>query len=192
VGGAEEQSGAGELAARRLQAVRAGEPGAWEALVDAYGGLIYAIARKSGLRPFEAEEVYAETWRSLFLQIQVLKRPAALIQWIATTARRQSRFALHARLRQPEEDLGPPEVESLEPEPPASLAQLEEAQIVRDAALAMAEPCKSLLAALFFERETPSYAEVGKRIGVPKDSVGRKRELCLAELAARLERADLL
>ena len=180
----------GDLSSRLIQAVRDGVPGAWEQLVDAYGGLVFSVARTNGLSDADCEEVFQETWTSLFEQIHALRRPSGLIKWITSTARRQSRFLVARRRRQgPAED----EAEHVDParEPVEDLAELEEAHLVRDIALAMAEPCRTLLEALFFARKTPSYAALGRRIGRPKDSIGRTRQLCLAELAGRLERRGL-
>jgi RNA polymerase sigma factor (sigma-70 family) len=178
----------GDLASRLVQAVRDGIPGAWERLIDTYGGLVLSIARGTGLREADCEEVYQETWASLFEQIHALRRPAGLIKWITSTAHRQSLFLLKRRRRQQPADEVAEDVEGAEREPQQSLLELEEAHIVRDVALAMAEPCRTLFEALFFARETPSYAALGRRIGRPKNAIGRVRELCLAELAGRLER----
>lgn len=181
-----------DLSSRLVQAVRDKVPGAWEELVDAYGGLVLAVARATGLRGADCEEVFQETWTSLFEQLHALRRPSGLIKWITSTARRQSLFLVALRRRQ---DAPPDALEAenpgSEPAPEQRLAELEEAHIVRDLALAMSEPCRTLLEALFFARETPSYAALGRRIGRPKDSIGRTRQLCLAELAELLERRGL-
>lgn len=177
-----------DLASRLIQDVRGGVPGAWERLIDTYGGLVLSVARKMGLRESDCEEVYQETWASLFEQIHALRRPAGLIKWISSTARRQSLFLRSRRRRQHTADEVAENVEGSEHEPQESLVEIEEAHIVRDVALAMAEPCRTLFEALFFARETLSYAALGRRIGRPKNSIGKIRELCLAELAGRLER----
>jgi RNA polymerase sigma factor (sigma-70 family) len=177
-----------DLASRLIQDVRGGVPGAWERLIDTYGGLVLSIARGTGLREADCEEVYQETWASLFEQIHALRRPAGLIKWISSTAHRQSLFLLKRRSRQRATQEVAEDVEGSEREPELNLLEVEEAHIVRDVALAMDEPCRTLFEELFFARETPSYAALGRRIGRPKNSIGRVRDLCLAELAGRLER----
>lgn len=185
---ATEPEAPGDLSTRLIQAVRDRVPGAWEELVDAYGGLVLSVARSMGLREADCEEVFQETWTSLFEQIHALRRPSGLIKWITSTARRQSSFIVARRRRHAAADALETDSPDPGPEPEQEVAELEEAHIVRDIALAMAEPCRTLLAALFFARKTPSYAALGRRIGRPKDSIGRTRQLCLAELAGRLER----
>jgi len=177
-----------ELASRLIQDVRGGVPGAWERLIDTYGGLVLSVARGMGLREADCEEVYQETWASLFEQIHALRRPAGLIKWISSTARRQSLFLHARRRRQHTADEVAEDVEGGEHDPEQSLQELEEAHLVRDVALAMDEPCRTLFESLFFAREPLSYAALGRRIGRKKDSIGKVRELCLAELAGRLER----
>ena len=81
-----------DLAIARLEAVRRGDPGAWKELVGAYGPLVLAVARRAGLSDADCEEVYQETWASLFQQLSTLRRPGSLVAWIARTAQRQSWF----------------------------------------------------------------------------------------------------
>ena len=178
-----------DLAVQRMDAVRRGEPGAWEALVDDFGGLILAIARRAGLSDDDCRDVYQETWISLLAQLQNIRDPGALAAWIAQTARRQSWFL---RNRQRHEDSTEPlDLEDGQPEPAQSLASLEEAQLVRDGIKELGETCRALLAALFLSREALSYEEIAERLGRPAGSIGPTRQRCLIELARVLERHGL-
>jgi hypothetical protein len=51
--------GTPELVAR----AGAGDQGAWDQLVDRYGGLVWAVAREHGLGPADAGVVSQVTWR---------------------------------------------------------------------------------------------------------------------------------
>lgn len=48
-------------------------------------------------------------------------------------------------------------------------------------------PCRELLITLYFQPESPSYAEVSEALGVPVGSIGPTRARCLQRLRRILD-----
>ena len=78
-----------EEAASLVAAAAAGDRRAWEGLVDAYGRLIWAIARNHRLSSGDAADVSQTTWLRLLEHIDRLSDPGRVGAWLATTARRE-------------------------------------------------------------------------------------------------------
>jgi DNA-directed RNA polymerase specialized sigma24 family protein len=78
--------GTSELVAR----ASAGEQGAWDQLVERYGGLVWAVARAHGLGPADAGEVSQVTWLLLTQHLGALQQPERLGSWLLRTATREA------------------------------------------------------------------------------------------------------
>ena len=179
----------GAQASELLAAVRRGDAGAWERLVELYGPLVLQVARRSGLGEQDCEEVFQETWCSLLRQLESIREPASLVAWIAQTARRQSWFVLRRRSRKRSLDPGHEgQLPSTELEPEEELASLERMHLVHRALARLNRLCRELLAALFFEPDPPSYEDLARRLERKPGSIGPSRMRCLSELARTLER----
>src|SRR5438034_504342 len=72
-----------------------GDRAAWDELVDRYGALVWATARRYGLSPRDAAEVSQVVWLRLVQHLGALRQPERVGAWLATTARREA-----LRLRQ--------------------------------------------------------------------------------------------
>jgi DNA-directed RNA polymerase specialized sigma24 family protein len=68
----------------------AGEQGAWDQLVDRYGGLVWAVARAHGLGRDDASEVSQVTWLLLTQHLGALRQPERLGSWLLGTASREA------------------------------------------------------------------------------------------------------
>ena len=68
---------------------RGGDQAAWDALVDMFSGLLWAIARLHRLGPADAADVFQTTWLRLVEHRGALKHPDRVGAWLATTARRE-------------------------------------------------------------------------------------------------------
>ena len=75
-----------ELVAR----ASAGEQGAWDQLVERYGGLVWAVARAHGLRHADASQVSQVTWLRLTQHLGALQQPERLGSWLLRTATREA------------------------------------------------------------------------------------------------------
>jgi DNA-directed RNA polymerase specialized sigma24 family protein len=68
----------------------AGCQGAWDQLVERYGGLVWAVARAHGLRHADASEVSQVTWLLLTQHLGALPQPERLGSWLLRTATREA------------------------------------------------------------------------------------------------------
>jgi DNA-directed RNA polymerase specialized sigma24 family protein len=68
----------------------AGEQGAWDQLVDRYGGLVWAVARAHGLGRKDASDVSQVTWLLLAQHLDALQQPERLGSWLLGTATREA------------------------------------------------------------------------------------------------------
>src|SRR5580692_4904441 len=78
-----------ELTQVVLQA-RAGSSEAWQSLIQRFGGLVAAIARRCRLNDADVAEVSQTTWLRLVENIDRIQQPERLGAWLATTSRRES------------------------------------------------------------------------------------------------------
>ena len=64
---------------------------------------------------------------------------------------------------------------------------LEQQQLVREAVESLPERCRHLLTMLFYEKDELSYADIGRRLGMPVSSVGPTRARCLEKMKRLLQ-----
>ena len=159
-----------------------GDRRAWESLVDAYSGLVWAIARNHRLGDNDAADVSQTTWLRLMENIQRLREPARVGAWLATTARHEClRLIGQARrvvLLPNEEDY---DAVADTPPPDSALLAAERDARVRAALLTLSPRCQQLLKLLMLD-PPPSYEEISAATGMPIGSIGPTRGRCLAHL----------
>ena len=80
---------------------RAGTNSAWEILIERFGGLVAAIARRCRLSDADVGEVCQTTWLRLVENLDRIEQPERLGAWLATTAaaRAKDRHPAHHGLR---------------------------------------------------------------------------------------------
>ncbi len=182
---------ASELALRLADWVRAasaGDPRAWERLVTQLGPDVLALARRSGLGPDDADEVYQDTFLALYRRLGQLQRPEALQAWVRVTAQRISWRVRRKRERlQPLSD-APEQVEERGPD--ALYQAVEGRKHLAQALDQLPERCRRLLELLYLEPDPLSYEAVSERLGMPVGSIGPTRARCLLRLAMQLGRND--
>lgn len=160
-----------------------GDRAAWEELVAAYAGLVWAIIRNHRLSAGDAADVSQTTWLRLVENAGRIQEPSRVGAWLATTTRReclrvigQSRRVLL---------LGRPEdYESAAPEQPgldSALLAAERDEDVRRALAQLPPRCQELLHLLMMD-PPPSYEEISAAMGIPMGSIGPTRGRCLAKL----------
>jgi len=161
-----------------------GDQQAWDAIVERYAPLIWAICRSYRLARADTDDVAQTVWLQLLTHLGTLRNPAALGGWLATTTRhecaRASRAARPGQAAQREVDadtlpdatLGPADTALLAAERHAALRQ----------AFACLPPGSQRLLALLAEDPPLPYAQIAARLGMPVGSIGPTRRRCLERL----------
>ncbi|MCA1699765.1 MAG: sigma-70 family RNA polymerase sigma factor, partial [Actinobacteria bacterium] len=158
-----------------------GEQAAWNALIDEFGGLVWATTRAHRLSSTDAADVFQNTWMRLVENLDRIQDPARLGGWLATTARRESLTVIrHARRMIPRSD-DLPDLASDAPHPVQRLICEHDATAVQTALARLGPRDRALLRMLAAE-PTPSYAEIGAALGMAIGSIGPTRARALSRL----------
>lgn len=178
-----------------LIACRKGDESSWEALVDRYQRLIYAIPRRAGLNEDQAADVFQEVFVTLFEKLNEINEPDRLQAWIVTTARRKTWKLMSKertlRVGQTRDHDDEAELQAvIDATPPAdeTLVRLEEQHRIRTAISALDDRCQKLLTMLYYQPEPPSYSEIATAFGTSEGSIGPTRARCLKKLLRLLEK----
>lgn len=178
--------------ARLVSAAAEGDEASWDALVDAFTGMLWSIARSYRLDSADAGDAVQTTWLRLVENLGRIQDPRRLPGWLATTVRRE---CLRILRRSGRETTGGQEwSDVLVADTPA----LDSALLTdeRDAALwralrALGQRCQELLRVLM-ATPPPSYATVSAALGIPVGSIGPSRGRCLDQLRRIATSEDLL
>jgi RNA polymerase sigma factor (sigma-70 family) len=181
-----------ESVAQWLRGAAAGDRRSWDALVDRYSNLVWAVARSHRLSAADAADVSQTTWLRLVEHLDRIQQPERLGAWLATTARRESLAAIRRGGRQvavgTAEEVGAPPLD--EPSPDGPLIAAEEHSALARAFGRMAERCQRLLRVLMAD-PPPHYEEVAEALGMPIGSIGPTRARCLERLQREVEIAGI-
>jgi RNA polymerase sigma factor (sigma-70 family) len=169
---------------RLVRDAERGDERAWNALVNQYAGLVWAVARAHRLNDADAADVSQATWIKLFRSLGNLKTPAAVGAWLATTARRES---LRCIQRNGRTEPWPEEREFADDGPDVDaqlLAGERDALVLR----ALSELCKrdQALLRMLSADPAPSYEEIGAALDMPIGSIGPTRARALERLRRKL------
>jgi RNA polymerase sigma factor (sigma-70 family) len=166
-----------------VRAASAGDRGAWEALVERFGGLVWSVARAHGLSGADAADVSQTAWLRLVEHLERIRDPERVGRWLASTARHEALRILQRAGRQiPVAEEG--ELEPAEPvveTPEARLLAAERSGILWRAFAALPPRCQRLLRVLMTD-PPPSYQETAEALGMPIGSIGPTRARCLDRL----------
>lgn len=167
-----------------LPAAAAGDADAWEALVEEYGTMVWAVARSFGLDESTAGDVSQTVWLRLQEHIGAIREPRALPGWLSTTAKREALRVLRRRRREVYHERDIP-VE----DPTRAVDDADEAADRRSrvghALHRLSEACRQLLRLLTVEPAL-SYDEIASLLGRPRGSLGPTRARCLDHLRREL------
>lgn len=158
-----------------------GEQRAWDALVGAFGRMVWAVAAAHRLSPADAGEVSQTTWLRLVEHLDRIEQPERLAGWLATTARRESLRLLKLRSREfptDNETRFDRAADGLTPE--TVVLEHERDAHLRRAFAALPERCRLLLHLVVVVK--PPYAEVAAALDMPIGSIGPTRARCLERL----------
>jgi RNA polymerase sigma factor (sigma-70 family) len=167
--------------ARLVVQARDGDKDAWDAIVDRYAPLIWSICRRYQLDRTDADDVAQSVWLRLVDQLDVIREPAALPGWIATTTRREcGRVVTAARRREAfGSGLDAENIPDGHPdEAEAEVLAAERNAALREAFGALPAQCQRLLALLITDPPV-SYADISAELGIAVGSIGPSRARCL-------------
>jgi RNA polymerase sigma factor (sigma-70 family) len=181
-----------ELAARCLR----GDGTAWEALVQRYQRLVYAVAYRGGLDQHAAADVFQTVFARLVEHLPGIGQPDRLQAWIVTTAKRETvllcrRGRRNLSMTGSEDGAGDDAEWDVADESPIAedtLAELQQLHRLRAAIERLDERSRLLVELLFRDDEDRlPYEEIARRLGVPVGSIGPTRARCLQKLRRLLE-----
>jgi RNA polymerase sigma factor (sigma-70 family) len=168
---------------RMVVAARDGDRGAWDELVERYAPLVWTISRRYGLSTADIDDVGQSVWLLLVEQLPVLREPAALPGWIATTTQRECLRLLRAGKRT--EPADPAEMSSAMLSDVVSvdeeLLRHERRAAVRTAFGQLSPRCRLLLSMLVQDPPV-AYREISEKLHMPVGSIGPNRARCLDRL----------
>ncbi len=169
----------------RVNAAAAGDQRAWNALIDQFGGLIWAVARAHRLYDADAADVAQATWLRAFEHLERLRDPARIGPWLATTARRECLRVLRLGCRTV--PFGDDERESESADTPLGDVVLlaERDNALRRAFLRLQTSDQALLRLLMADPR-PTYEEIAAALDIPIGSIGPTRQRALERLRREL------
>jgi len=163
---------------------RSGDRQAWDALVERYAPLIWAICRRHRLGRADADDVGQSVWLRLVNQLDRIREPAALPGWLATTTRRECVRILCAA-QSPYATMYAPDIETL-PDERAGLGDQELLAAERHAALreafAQLPPNGQQLISMLIADPPLPYADISAQLGIPVGSIGPNRSRYLDKM----------
>ena len=177
-----------------LISCRRGDESSWQALVDRYQRLIYAIPRRAGLNEDQAGDVFQEVFVTLFEKLNEINEPDRLHAWLVTTARRKTWRLLSKERTSQASKTGDSDAsdEALSVVdnavlPDETLVRLEDQHRIRTALADLDPRCRQLLTMLYYEPEPLPYSAIAVELGTPEGSIGPTRARCLKKLMKLLE-----
>jgi len=174
-----------------IAACRRGEPLAWDALIERYQRLVYAIPLRVGLTADDAADVFQTVFASLLRHLGSLERPQGLAKWLISTAQRESWRVRRRRNRESTEDPGLAWWPDGRAEPEAEVGHAIDRELVMAALEQVGAPCGELIHLLYLDPAEPAYEEIGRQLKVPIGSIGPTRARCLQKLRRILSKMGM-
>ena len=166
--------------AELVRRCRAGEPEAWNALIERFSRYVYAICTQGfRLSEADAEDVYQEVFTRVYTRLDTLRDEAAIRPWIAQLTRR---LCIDTRAAHSREQ---PTAEPIETGRERVLADIDEAFAVRDAMATLPDHCQEMLDRFFARDE--SYRTISSELELPLGTIASRIARCLGRLREELE-----
>lgn len=165
----------------------AGDPSAWERLVDQYARLVWAVTRSFRLGESDAADVSQTAWLRLLEHIDRID-PDRVGAWLVVTTRRECLrvLALRKRTVLAYDESAFESMPAIQPELDEALLADERAVDVRRAMQTLPDRWQHLLGMLMADPPM-SYAEISEKLELPIGSIGPIRGRCLDKLRVQLE-----
>lgn len=176
--------------AELIERCLAGDPDAWEALLQKYKRLIYAVLMRYRLSEQDAADLFQSVCIDLYNELTQLRDSGALRGWLARVTANACFHHKRKLSKRQFEDIEEANVQN-DPEAARWMEEIERDQLVREALLRLTPRCRELLRLLFFEDPPRAYEEVARSLGLATGSIGFIRGRCLKKLAQELEKVGL-
>jgi len=169
-----------------------GHDSAWESLISRYQRLVYHFPHGARMSAEDCDEVFQETFLSLYRNLEKLRDVKDMGRWVATIAKRQT-WKLVQRNRhysnEPLQDDYNVEDPDLIPEESWQI-KVQQSQI-RQAFSQLNGSCRKVLYLLFFEYDSTEYERVAADADIARGSIGALRRRCLVKLEKILARMGI-
>lgn len=159
---------------------RAGDPDAWNALVERFSRYVSAIATQAfRLSAHDAEDVFQNVFLRVFERLDSLRSDDAIRPWVGQLTRNACLDLLRASGRvvpveEVEERIGDD-----------AIARLDEAMTVREGIAHLGVECQEILDRFFARDE--SYRTIGDALSIPAGTIASRISRCLGRLRTELE-----
>ena len=159
---------------------RAGDPEAWNELVERFSRYVFAIAVQAfSLPEHDAEDVFQEVFARAYEHLPKLRDDNAIRPWLAQLTRRLCIDRLRAGTQeQPETDLEPLDADD-------TIARLDDALAVHEALAILPGDCQDILDRFFARDE--SYRTISDALDLPAGTIASRISRCLARLRVEME-----
>ena len=173
---------------------RAGDQQAWDALVERYAPLVWAICHRYRLSAADAQDAAQSVWLHLVEHLGNLRDPAALPGWLSTTTRRECAKVLRAASH--------PQAVALVPDagnigddqaemPEQELLAAERHATLREALTHLPPRGRQLFTLLTHDPPVP-YTQISATLDIPVGSIGPLRRRYLHKLRSHPALAALI
>ena len=159
----------------------AGNARAWEALIERYKGLIYAIPFKYGLSEADAEDIFQTVCTILLQKLRWIKDSSKISSWLITTTSRECWRSF--RRKRVEAEGFSRETSLVRWELPEEVIEsMERKQLLQEAISQLSESCQKVIDLLFFSERRLSHEEIAQRLHLSPKSISTTRARCLKKL----------
>lgn len=160
---------------------RAGDPDAWNALVERFSRYVSAIATQAfRLSPHDAEDVFQNVFLRVYERLGSLRSDDAVRPWVGQLTRNCCLDVIRASGRVvPVEELEEQVADD-------AIARLDEAMTVRDGLSHLGIECREILDRFFARDE--SYRTIGEALSIPAGTIASRISRCLGRLRTELDR----
>ena len=163
---------------------RAGDPAAWNLLVERFARYVAAICTPAfRLSREDTEDVFQEVFTKAYTELDRLRDDAAIRPWIGQITRR----VCIDRIRAGRDTAGEEEFADIA-DPEDAIADLELALDVHEAMGTLGDSCNEILDRFFARDE--SYRTIGEALELPSGTIASRISRCLDKLRTAMEDSD--
>jgi RNA polymerase sigma factor (sigma-70 family) len=176
-----------------VHAAGSGDRDAWNALVERYSSMVWAVARSHRLTAADAADVSQTTWLRLLDHLDDIRQPERVGAWLATTARRESLRVIRMSQRQvtmPNENIAERD-HGTHRDLDTDLLEAERDLALWEAFEGLPARCRVILPLLMGEKAL-SYKDFSEALDMPIGSIGPTRQRCLDHLRRLVAKVAVL